>query len=188
MTFGKATLYHRPWYGLIGYPIGMRLDKKMNLTAKDGFETGQVASTYLALIDARIAHFQEKIDIQREHAHMLLNAVMPGDFSLPSEVSGCSSNWFQFALRFQNTDQRDAMADYLLKQGIDTAKYLDTIADEARSSYGYKGDCPNAEVLSKTILLVPIHYTLRTCDIEHIARSINEGSQAISNKEGANHG
>ena len=178
-TFVKAALYNRPWYGLIGYPIGMRLDKKLNLTAKDGFETGKIAPTHLALIDARIARFQEKVDIQREHAHMLLSAVAPGDFSLPSEGNGCSSNWFQFALRFRNTNQRDAMADYLFKQGIDTAKYLDDIAGEACSKYGYGGDCPNAELLSKTILLVPIHYTLRTCDIEHIARSINAGSQII---------
>jgi perosamine synthetase len=180
LTFVKATLYNRPWYGLIGYPIGMRLDKKLNLTAKDGFEPGKIASTHLALIDARIARFQEKINIQREHAHLLLNIVVPGNFTLPSESNGCSSNWYQFALRFQNTDQRDEMADYLLNQGIDTSKYLDNIADEARSNYGYIGDCPNAEVLSKTVLLVPIHYTLRTCDIEHIARSINKGSQKFN--------
>ena len=179
LTFVKATLYNRPWYGLIGYPIGMRLDKKLNLTAKEGFETGKIASTHLALVGARIVRFQEKINVQREHAHRLLNAVVPGNFSLPSEGNGCSGNWFQFALRFRNKNQRDAMADYLLSRGIDTSKYLDNIADEARSQYGYNGDCPNAELLSKTVLLVPIHYTLRTCDIEHIARSINEGSQII---------
>ena len=178
-TFIKATLYNRPWYGIIGYPIGMRLDKKLNLTAKDGFKTGKISSSHLALIDSRIAHFHEKINIQREHANMLLDAVAPGKFYLPSESKGCTSNWYQFALRFQNTNQRDVMADYLLNQGIDTAKYLDNIADEARSNYGYTGDCPNAELLSKTVLLVPIHYTLRTSDIEHIARSINEGSQII---------
>ena len=71
------------------------------------------------------------------------------------------------------------MADYLFNQGIDTSKYLDNIADEARSNYGYSGDCPNAEMLSKTVLLVPIHYNLNTSDIEHIANSINEGSRII---------
>jgi perosamine synthetase len=183
LTLVKATLYSRPWYGLIGYPIGMRLDKKLNLTAKDGFEKGKIASTYLALIDARIARFQEKIGTQRRHGQRLLQLVVPGHFGLPSEAKDCTSNWFQFALRFQNANQRDAMADYLLKQGIDTSKYLDGIAAEARSDYGYLGDCPNAERLSQTILLVPIHYTLRTRDIEHIARSINVGSQMITNKE-----
>ena len=179
LTVAKATLYNRPWYGLIGYPIGMRLDKKLNLTAKDGFETRRIASSHLALIDARVASFQEKISIQKEHAQTLLNTVRPGVVSLPSEGNDRSSNWYQFALRFQNTSQRDGMAAYLFNRGIDTSKYLDNIADEARSNYGYAGDCPNAELLSKTTLLVPIHYTLHTLDIEHIARSINEGSQAI---------
>jgi perosamine synthetase len=179
LTFFKATLYNRPWYGLIGYPIGMRLDKKLNLTAKDGFETGKIASSHLALIDARITNFQDKINIQRKHAYLLLNEIVPGSFILPYEGNGCFSNWFQFALRFQNTHQRDVMADYLFNQGIDTSKYLDNIADEASSNYGYNGDCPNAELLSKTVLLVPIHYTLNTNDIEHIARSINEGSRII---------
>ena len=178
-TLARATLYHRPWYGLVGYPIGMRLDRKLNLTAKDGFETGQIAPTHLALIAARIPRFRERIDVQRQHARMLLGSLVPGPFDLPTEGEGCSSNWFQFALRFQNTEQRDAMADHLLRRGIDTSKYADAVPEEARSSYGYEGDCPNAELLSRTILLVPIHYTLRTRDVEHIARSINECSQAL---------
>lgn len=176
LTFVEATMYNRPLYGPFGYPIGMRLDKKLNLTAKDGFETGNISATHLALIDARIARFQEKINIQKEHAQTLLNTVVPGSFSLPSEGKGSSSNWFQFALRFQNKLQRDVMADYLFKHGIDTSKYLDDIAEEAQSNYGYNGDCPNAELLSKTVLLVPIHYNLLKSDIEHIAHSINEGS------------
>jgi perosamine synthetase len=178
-TFVKATLYNRPWYGLIGHPVGMRLDKKLNLTAKDGFETGKIATTHLYVIEERIPAFAKTINIQKGHAQMLLDAVKPGSFDLPTTSTDCSSNWYQFALRFQNTDQRDAMADYLLGQGIDTAKYLDAIVEEAGSRYGYQGDCPNAELLSKTILLVPIHYNLKTSDIEHIANSINEGSKII---------
>jgi perosamine synthetase len=178
-TFLKATLYNRPWYGLIGYPVGMRLDKKLNLTAKDGFEIRKIAPTHLALISARIVGFLEKINIQREHAHLLLNTLEPDKYCLPSESDTCSRNWFQFPLRFQNLSQRDAMANYLLSHGIDTSKYLDDIVDEAKANYGYTGDCPNAELLSKTTLLVPIHYTLGNRDIEHIARCINEGFHYI---------
>lgn len=178
-TFAKSTLNHRPWYGLIGHPVGTRLDKKLNLTAKDGFETGKIAPTHLALIDARIAHFRKKVNIQREYAHLLLNSVVPGKAVLPIETNDCSGNWFQFPLRFQNTQARDRMAAYLFNCGIDTAKYLDGIPDEACSKYGYLGDCPNAELLSKTTLLVPIHHRLHTADIVHIAQSINEGFQII---------
>jgi dTDP-4-amino-4,6-dideoxygalactose transaminase len=179
MTFIKATLYNRPWYGLVGYPIGMRLDKKMNLTAKDGFEAGKIAPSHLALIDERITHFQERITVQRTHAQMLLKGVVPEKFSLPAVTNGCTSNWYQFAIKFQNSHQRDAMAEFLLNHGVDTSKYLDNIADEAQSNYGYTGDCPNAENLSKTILLVPIHYNLQASDIDHIICFINEGSKLL---------
>ncbi len=179
MTFIKAALYNRPWYGMIGYPIGTRLDKKLNLTAKDGFSAEKISPTNLALIEARITRFQEKINIQRAHAHLLLAALEPGNFVLPTENNGCSSNWFQFAIRFKNPRQRDVMADYLFQQGIDTAKYLDNIDIETRTNYGYTGDCPNAELLSKTVLLIPIYYTLNDNDIEHIARAINEGSKLV---------
>lgn len=176
LTLVKATLYNRPLYGLIGHPVGMRLDKKLNLTAKEGFETGRIASPYAALVNQRIPGFQQKINIQREHAQMLSQSLVPHDFILPMEGKDCSSNWFQYALRFQNKNQRDAMAAYLLNQGIDTSKYLDNITDEARSKYGYTGDCPNAERLSESVLLVPIHYTLHNDDMVHIARAINAGS------------
>ena len=185
-TFVKAALYNRPWYGLVGHPVGMRLDKKLNLTAKDGFETGKIEATHRALVEARLGRFQEKIRIQRRHAERLAEALMPSGYLLPPEIQDRCGNWFQFALRFQGTGQRDAMAAYLFEHGIDTAKYLDTIAEEARLQYGYPGDCPIAELLSKTILLVPIHYTLRGSDIDHIARAINEGSQLISKRRDAN--
>ncbi len=179
-TFIKAMLYHRPWYGLIGHPVGMRLDKKLNLTAKDGFETGRIAASHLALVDRRMPGFHKKVNRQRQHARMLLAKLTPGTFDLPPQANDGSGNWFQFPLRFDTTDRRDLMARHLLSRGIDSATYLDDIADVATSRYGYRrGDCPNAERLSRTTLLVPIHYTLRVRDIEHIARSINEGSRLL---------
>jgi perosamine synthetase len=179
LTFLKASLYNRPLYGLIGYPIGMKLDNKLNLTAKDGFETGKIASTHLTLIESRIGNFEKNISIQKEHARSLLEALTSEKFALPDLRDGLTGNWFQFPLRFATTAQRDQMADYLLNQGIDTSRYLDDIADEARIDYGYAGDCPKAELLSKTILLIPIHYKLGKSDLEHIAEAINNGSRRI---------
>jgi dTDP-4-amino-4,6-dideoxygalactose transaminase len=176
VTFAKATLYNRPWYGLLGYPVGMRLDKKYNLTAKEGFETGQIASSHQALTEKRVARFQEKINLQREHGELLLSKLVPVHFNLPGENEAGTSNWFQFPLRFHSAQQREDMAGYLFERGIDTAKYLDGIASEASTRYGYMNDCPNAELLSKTILLVPIHYFLRSSDILYIARAINQAS------------
>ncbi len=184
-TFVKAALYNRPWYGLLGYPVGMRLDKKLNLTAKDGFETGQIARSHRALVEARIGSFQRRIKTQSRHAERLAQALLPAGYLLPPESPDRCGNSFQFALKFQSTAQRDAMAAYLFEHGIDTAKYLDTIAEEARLQYGYQGDCPIAELLSRTTLLVPIHYTLHAADIDHISQSVNEGAQLISKRRDA---
>ena len=178
-TYAKASLYNRPWYGLIGYPVGMRLDQKLNLTAKGGFKAGKIASTHQALIEKRIPDFHSKIDLQRAHAQLLLKNLVPVNYDLPYQTEAGTSNWFQFPLRFHNQQQRDRMTGFLFDQGIDTARYLDDIVVEARSQYGYTGDCPNAERLSKTILLIPIHYSLPASDIEYIARSINQASQTI---------
>ncbi|HTX68657.1 MAG TPA: DegT/DnrJ/EryC1/StrS family aminotransferase [Thermoleophilia bacterium] len=178
-TVVKAALYNRPWYGLIGYPVGMRLDRRLNLTAKDGFEPGQIDATNLALIDERILAFREKVERQRQHAGLLLDAVEPRGFVLPAESPDRTRNWFQFPILFQDEQQRDRMADHLLARGVDTGKYLDGGAEVARAKYRYRGDCPNAERLTRTTLLVPIHYTLRRRDIAHIAASINEGSRIL---------
>ena len=187
-TFAKAALYNRPWYGLAGYPVGMRLDKRLNLTAKGGFETGPAAATHLALIDERIPGFQQKVNRQREHAHVLLDALTPGQVELPAESPDGDRNWFQFPLRFADTEQRDRMSAHLLARGIDTAKYLDDITEVARAQHGYGGDCPNAERLSRTTLLVPIHYSLHRRDIEHIAASINEGCRIRQGPPGSTTG
>lgn len=178
-TYAKATLYSRPLYGLAGYPIGMRLDKRLNLTAKDGFAPGRIAASHLAIIDARIARFHEKVTLQRRHARMLLDSVSPGAFSLPTERPDRTRNWSQFPLRFRTTEHRDLMAAHLMARGIDTARYLDGIAAQASGAYGYRGDCPNAERLAATTLLVPIHYNLRAGDLEHIARAINDAARAL---------
>ncbi|HUI90878.1 MAG TPA: DegT/DnrJ/EryC1/StrS family aminotransferase [Chitinivibrionales bacterium] len=174
-TLAKAALYRRPLYGTIGYPLGSRLDKKFNLTAKDGFSTFKIAPGERALADKRVAAFGEKIERQRMNAQRLLSKINVNNLSLPTENRHCTSNWHQFALRFASRQKRDAMADFLFANGIDSARYLDTVVEEARQRFGYAmGSCPNTEVLSKTVLLVPIHYYLRGRDIDRIARMINQ--------------
>ncbi len=170
----KALFYRRPLYGIIGYPIGRRLDKKFNLTAKEGFEEGKIVSGDLWLANNRIPKFERNIERQRRNAQLLRKLINIQNVVLPSENDDCLGNWFQFALRFPKSEIRDAMAAHLWKNGIDSAKYLDDIVEIARLQYGYNlGDCPNAEKFSKTVLLIPIYYTLKDKDIIYIAEIIN---------------
>jgi dTDP-4-amino-4,6-dideoxygalactose transaminase len=172
-TYAKAILYRRPWYGLLGYPIGKALDRKLNLTAKDGFEARLLAPGHRRIIEERLKDFAKKVDLQRQNALYVQTRMSILGARLPTQKEGCVSNWFQFPLRFQTEAQRNAAADYLISRGIDCAKYLDGIANEARARYGYTGDCLNAELCSKTVLCVPIYYTLTRRDLDHIVSSLN---------------
>lgn len=174
-TYAKSTLYKRPWYGTIGYPIGMRVDRKLNLTAKSGFNFSQIARTDLSIIHNRMETFFEKVKKQKENALYLLKNLRMENVVLPLEKDNCWSNYYQFVIRFETPGKRDAMADYLFKQGVDTAKYLDEVIDVAAENYHYKGDCPNSEICSKTVLVIPNHYTLSRKDLDHIVNCVNDG-------------
>lgn len=174
ITYIKALFYSRPLYGTIGYPVGIRLDKKLNLTAKEGFEKRKIAPGDLWLANKRIPKFQKKIERQRRNAQLLNEHINIPNVILSYENKDCVWNWFQFPLRFPNSESRDAMAEHLWKNGIDSAKYLDNIVDIVKEDYGYiTGDCPNAERFSKTVLLIPIHYTLKEKEIISISEIVN---------------
>lgn len=177
-TYVKSLLYNRPWYGTIGYPIGRRLDQKLNLSDKTGFITGRIAKSDFEILYNRLPAFQNKIEKQRENSLYLLKNINLNNIALPIEKQYCRSNYYQFVLRFHSTDQRDMMADYLFRSGIDSAKYLDDISVAARKLYGYRGDCITAEHCSKRVLAIPNHYTLTKEDLDHIACTLNNGNQS----------
>ena len=59
-TYVKSALYHRPWYGLVSYPLGRMLDKRLNLTAKAGFERTSIRRCDLAVLEQRLSGFRRK--------------------------------------------------------------------------------------------------------------------------------
>jgi len=171
----KSSFYKRPLYGLIGYPIGRILDRRFNLTAKSGFKLNKIATSDIKIVNDRIENFLQKVNKQRENAFYFLEKIKKPNMFLPYEKENCWSNYYQFAIRFSNTEERNSYADFLLKHGIDTAKYLDDVIETAKDFYNYKGDCPNAEECSKKVLIIPNHYSLSRADLNHIVNCINNG-------------
>ena len=177
--YGKALCYTRPWYGILGYPIGRRLDPRLDLTGKYVFQLRRIAKSDLRIISRRIQSFAPRVAKQRQNALYLLDRLSTLGIILPMETERCVSNYYQFAVRFEDTKQRDLVAQYLLQRNIDTAKYLDDIVDTAKQSYGYGGDCPDAELCSKTVLVIPNHYTLSIQDLDHIVHTLKEATTSL---------
>lgn len=179
-TYIKSSLYKRPWYGLMGRPVGVKLDKKLNLTAKTGFALAQIAKSDLAVIRKKIGGFRAKCQQQRENALFLLRSLdVGGAVVLPAEKPECWSNFYQFVLRFRSPEDRDYMADHLARSGVDTAKYLDEVVELARTEYGYREGCPNSEASSKRVLSIPNHYTLSAGELAKIADRLNQGAKSL---------
>jgi dTDP-4-amino-4,6-dideoxygalactose transaminase len=169
----KSKLYHRPWYGLLGKPVGTILDRKLNLTAKTGLKLYNISRSDRRTINGKIKSLAMKIGRQRQNSLYYLNNITLKNVSLPREKTDCVSNYFQFAIRLPSQEMRDSLAEYLFEHGIDSAKYLDDVVDIARKNYGYTGDCPNAELCSKTVLVIPNHYTLKQSDLKKMISVIN---------------
>ncbi|MFX0199151.1 MAG: DegT/DnrJ/EryC1/StrS family aminotransferase [Candidatus Hodarchaeota archaeon] len=180
-TYIKSLLYKRPWYGTIGYPIGSFLDRKFNLTAKSGFRFKKIMKSDLRIVNDRMETFLTNVKKQRENALYLLQEVKIEKAYLPYERKGCLSNYYQFAVRFESKEQRDLMRDYLWSHGIDSARYLDEVVNVAKTLYGYQGDCPNAELCSKAVLVIPHHYNLSLHSVAHIANTLNDGNEYLKN-------
>jgi perosamine synthetase len=179
-TFAKSSLYHKPWYGLFGYPIGRRLDETLNLSAKSGLDFKRIRRSDLNIIQERVMTFQDKISKQRENALFLAGHITLKDVRLPMEREDSRSNYYQFAVRFRTRRERDRASEYLLTRGIDAARYLENVAALARAEYSYRGDCPNAELCADTVLVIPHYYTLSTSELTHIATCFNELGTVLS--------
>jgi dTDP-4-amino-4,6-dideoxygalactose transaminase len=172
-TYVKSSLYRRPWYGILGYPLGRRIDARFNLSAKSGFVKRRISPGDFSTIKRRLPDFHLKIARQRAIAQSYLATIKADGIVLPRERNGCTSNYFQFAVRTASEQRRDGLAAFLSARAVDTAKYLSDVVDDARLRFGYAGDCPETEQCVKSILSIPNYYTLTDNDSAYIADCIN---------------
>jgi dTDP-4-amino-4,6-dideoxygalactose transaminase len=173
-TYIMSQFYHRPLYGMVGYRAGRALHKKQDLSRKSVLKLRKIAPVDKIIIQKRLGNFPINVDRQRENARYLMNRLDMKSSVLPIDMEGRTSNRYQFPLRFPDERRRDSVADYLFGKGIDCAKYLHDIIPTARDLYGYAGDCPVAEQCSKTVLSIPIHYTMTMRDLDRVAEVLNE--------------
>jgi len=170
----KSKCYQKPLYGLVGLPIGKRLDRRMNLTAKSGFELEKAAKINLGVVDAKLVNFINSIERQRQNALYYKANIHTEKIRLPEEKPDCWSNYYQFPIRFSSREARDRAANYLFDKGIDCAKYLDEVVELATEQYGYRGDCPQSECCAATMLSIPNYYRLSSKDRDRIVVALNE--------------
>ena len=178
-TLAKSVLNKRPWYGLLGYPIGQVLDNRVNLTAKSGFKYAAARKSDLAIIAERIREFSNIAEKQRGNALYLLGETNSEKTILPFEKEGCRSNYYLFAVRFNSNSHRDSASRFLMINGVDNSKYLDEVISIASADYDYQRDCPNAEICSDTVLVIPHYYRLEKSRLDYIVDRLNASLEIL---------
>jgi len=180
VTYIRSALRRKPLFGILGRLIWSAYNKSVDYTAKSPIVLSQSYSSDLALAIDRLRVLDSAIQRQRANADFYSRTLGLDPGMLCAEKPGAFYNRYLYPIIFPLPKQRDLMAEYLYSQRIAAIQPYKDIANVAATHYGYMGDCPVAEKVANGVLAIPSNYSLRKSDLEHIARSVNEGWKAIS--------
>ena len=77
----------------------------------------------------------------------------------------------QYTIR---TEKRDQLKEFLFDRKINTGIYYPNLLFNYPSMEAYKSSCPNAEILIKEVLSLPVHPALSDSDVFEVISSIKE--------------
>ena len=169
--FGRGVFYQPPWFGSFSLPVGQLMDERLDLMGKSEFDPHQTADGTLAIFAERLQKYPIRLNRARENAKVLSEAISSSKVLAPSEAEWATHTYFQFALRFQTEAARDGAAGILAGHGIDSIKFYHD-SPQFALRYGYKGDCPVAESVARTVLTIPCYGRLPTNDVERISDAL----------------
>jgi perosamine synthetase len=95
----------------------------------------------------------------------------------PAPVSTRVS-WFSYSIRFRDPQQRDSVRDHLANHDIPTRVYFAPIhlQEFYRRRFGYeRGDYPNAERWSETVLTLPFSSVMTEAQVDLVCSKVSEG-------------
>jgi len=185
MVYLKSLLRSRPLYGIVGHGLWKFLNSNRQVSDRAAVILSQIYATDLSVIRRRLSYLDAAIREQRAIAEYYDRTLDLAAGMLYTEKPEACSNRYHYPVTFATEEHRDRMAEHLLRQRIDTMKYLDDVVSVARTQYGYAGDCPIAEQRSKRVLVIPSYYGLKHTDIQHIARAVNAGwAEIAANRTG----
>jgi dTDP-4-amino-4,6-dideoxygalactose transaminase len=174
VMYARSFFYHKPWFGLFALPIGLSIEGKVDLMDKKSFVIKKINRSDKFLATEKLKHFEAKVDMQRNNSKFLLDELKDSVLKLPLERENTYCNYYLFPLLAPEEDIRDDICEYLRNNGVDTTKMFSETPEIAKVRYGYAGDCPFTEQVSKRIFTVPNHYTLSKSDLLKVSGSLNE--------------
>ena len=181
-TFLRSQFRSRPLWGLIGTRLWEAYSATVSYTSQSPLVLGQVFETDRDLTNRRLPLLDSWIDRQRSNARYYDQNLSVDAEMLCAETPGAFFNRLQYPLLFRTPDQCERMVERLRKIQISTARPYKDIAGVAATHYGYTGDCPQAERIAKTVLVIPCNHAVKAADVERIAACVNRAWAEVSSR------
>ncbi len=173
-TYMRSQLRSKPLWGLVGTRLWAAYSERVSYKSQSPIVLQQIYETDRAVTVRRLPLLGLWIDKQRANADYYSRNLAVDPTMLCSEPPGAMYNRLQYPLLVPTSEQRDRLAARLRDHGISTSSPYKSIASIAATYYGYTGDCPNAERIARTVLVIPCHHALSAADVERIASCVKQ--------------
>lgn len=110
-----------------------------------------------------------KFNSRRREIAEMYNSELSGLVVTPKNRRG--HVFHQYTIR---TEKRDQLKEFLFNRKINTGIYYPNLLFNYPSMEAYKSSCPNAEILIKEVLSLPVHPALSDSDVFEVISSIKE--------------
>jgi dTDP-4-amino-4,6-dideoxygalactose transaminase len=174
-TYIRSKLRSKRLWGVVGIPIWKIYNKNVEFVSKSPISLSRHFISDLALAQKRMRGLNIMIEAHRRNAEFYLHNLELDSDQMCREKPGSYYNRYMFPMTLSSSEQRDQIAEKLADLRVGTAKPYEDVGEGAAKHYGYSGDCPTTESLTKRILIIPSHYKLKQEDIARIARILNDG-------------
>ncbi|WP_169432954.1 DegT/DnrJ/EryC1/StrS family aminotransferase [Desulfotignum balticum] len=169
-NFIYSVSFNSYLYGMITYPIGKKLDSKLDFIGKSLQENELCYNTNINIFNKKIRAFSVIEKKQRMNGLFVKNQL--SDFYDLARIRP-GNNFYIFPLRHKN---RDLITSKLFDKGFESGKHF-AKAVEWAIGFGYEmGSCPNTEVIVNEIFTIPVHYNLCKNQLNEIIEVVKDNS------------
>lgn len=179
-TYLRSLLRSKPLWGLLGERLWKRYNQRVSYTAQSLLVLGQIYATDRVTIVRRLPLLDSWIGRQRRNSDFYSHNLVVHDGALCLEKPGMFYNRLQYPLLTRSPDECRLLATALRTERISTTRPYKDIAAIATEHYGYRGDCPQAERIAQTVLVIPCNHSLKLEDVERVTASVNSAWERIA--------
>lgn len=169
-TLVFSILMKFPFYGLITYPLGKKLDSKLDFIDKFGFKENLNMIWVNRVFNSNQKEFLQQLNMQKTNANYL-TSLLNNNIKTTSVNILDEPNHYTFPILIKN---RDKLFAELLKNNIEPGKHFSKSLIWAKE-FGYKsGDCITTEIITKQVITLPIHKGVNKKVIKKMAEIVNK--------------